>query len=302
MCLSEVAGGEAEEVGSGDVPADIWFLIVLRNYNRDTKLVTRPVHDCSGRPVDEVSSDAETAKCLLGDAPGKELPDRPLTEDDLMIEPTDDGKMLVWIQATHYDTGEASGPIALAEWTKRGIAVRAIGTLRAHTEKAAIRLEPMGEGKALVVESRTCDPKNPKKCTRLLKIVPKLGAKFVERPLIEESGECIGPPAVDMFREREVKLDNGFVRRFELARSVDFTDGNIVISEQVKIEDTDPKVPDAPPKLFRKASLKRPLSMAARGIVTKAGLWDTMIQEHGSVTYKPEDEKPAGDKPAEEAG
>src|SRR5687768_6471344 len=31
ICKAEVAGGEAEEVASGEVPPDIWFTILLQN-------------------------------------------------------------------------------------------------------------------------------------------------------------------------------------------------------------------------------------------------------------------------------
>ena len=316
VCKAEVAGSEAEEVASGEVPAEIWFLIMLSNYNGDTKEVGRPVKDCSGREVDEAPNEGAgeaMAKCLLGDEPPRALPPEPLTEDDLMITPTEPGKMLVWVKTTKYDNGEASGPIATAQWTKRGVIVTSIGTLRAHPDRAAMRLEPMEKGKVLVVESRVCEGGDPKKCSRVVRLLPQSGTAFLDRPLVDEQGRCLGKPEVELFREKKFELPDGTLRKFELSRSIDFSDGQVVINEQVTIKDSDPKQPELPPQIFRKASVQRPLRLAKQGLATKRGLWHTMLDEFGSVALAPEpadktpDETDEADRakdppPAENAG
>lgn len=286
VCLVEVAGREAEEFQSGDVPADVWFSILLRNYNRKTSQVQRPVRDCSGREVGVTGDEAMDA-CLRGESPVAALPEQPLTQDDLFIVPTEEGQLLVWVQLERFENGEAVGPIALADWTKRGVAVRAIGTLRAQANRASMRLEPMGEDRVLVIESQLCDPDNPKKCKRIMRLLPMAGDRFVERPLVLEDGTCLGVPEIDLYRDTEVQLENR-TRKFEMGRSIDFADGNVVISEQVTIKDTDPSQPDAPPTVFRKANVQRALMLGERGIVTQEGLWEKMVSEHGSVAVRPE--------------
>lgn len=286
ICLAEVAGSEAEEVQTGEVPADVWFSILLRNYNRKTSQVARPVRDCSGSEVGTTGDETMDA-CLQGEDPVTELPERPLTQEDLVIVPTDDGTSIVWVQTRHFDDGDAVGPIALAQWTQRGVAVRAIGTLRAKTDRASLRLERMGQERVLVVESQVCDPDDPKKCNRVMRVVPLSGDRFVERPLVLEDGTCLGPAELELYREKQVELD-GKIRTFEMGRTVDFTDGNVVVSEQVQIEDMDPEQPDAPPQVFRKANVQRPLQLGPKGIVTKPGLWDKMVSEHGSVAVEAE--------------
>ncbi len=286
VCRAEVAASAAKEVSAGELPFDIWFLIMLKNFNRDTMEVKRPVADCSGRQVETSALDEQAAACLAGTEPAKPLPDRPLVEEDLMITPIDNDQLLVWVKVKHYDSGEAEGPIGLADFTKRGVAVRAIGTLRAHAEKAAMHLEPLGKDRVLVVESRKCDPQDPKKCDRLTRLVPLVGKSFQEKPLVDEKGACLGPPLFVMSRDHTVTLDNGIVRKFEMSRSINYTNGDVVVGEQVVIKDTDPRDPDAPPKVFRKANVDRELTVLDNALQTKGGLWETMIAEHGTVVYK----------------
>ena len=288
ICKAEVAGSEAEEVAAGEVPADIWFLIMLQNFDRSTMVVQRPVRDCSGREVDEAPA-PEVAACLASTRPEAALiPPGPLTEDDLLISPLPDGRLLVWVKSTRYDNGEATGPIAIAQWSKRGVLIRAIGTLRAHHDRASMRLEPMGAGQVLVVESRSCDPDDPRKCARMLELMPLALDRFVEAPLVTDDGACIGPAQFEMFREKEIALGNGLKRTFEMARSISFEEGSVVLSEQVTIKDSDPAQPELPAKLFRTASIQRPLRLEGQRMVTKSGLWNAMLQEHGSVALQPE--------------
>lgn len=283
ICKSEVVGAEAQEVASGQIPSPVWFLLLLSNYNRETSLVTRPVKDCSGRPVQTTVADEQIARCLAPPGRVTELPPRALTDEDLLIAPSPDGRQLAWVQTHHYDDGEASGPIAVVEWSAQGVIVRAIGTLRAYANKAAMRLEPMGAGKVLVVESRVCDPDDPRRCERVTRLLPLVGDTFVETPLVAEDGACLGPAQFSMHREQTVKLENGLLRKFEMATSIDFTSGQALVTEQVKIEDSDPAQPQAPAKVFREANIQRPLQLVANGVVTKPGLWERMLNEFGSV-------------------
>jgi hypothetical protein len=183
ICLSEVAGDEAVEASSGQLPPEIWFQVLLKSYNRKTGIAPAPVKDCSGKLV-EPALPPETAACIAGPNAGAPLPERPLVPDDLVIVPTDDGRSLVWVKAKHFDDGDALGPIAIAEWTKRGIAVRSIGAMRAHANRAKLRLEPMGSGKVLVIESDECAKDNPKQCERIMRLVPMIGDRFDERAVL----------------------------------------------------------------------------------------------------------------------
>ncbi len=292
ICKAEVAGKKAAEVASGSIPPEVWFSVLLTNFNREKMQLKRPAVDCSGRPI-EPKEEAIDA-CIVGDEPAKALPDRPLTEDDLMIEALDDGRQLVWAKTGEYDNGEAVGPVAITEWTSRGVAVRAIGTLRAQKDRAAIRMEAVGAEQMLVVESRHCDPDDPKNCSRRIRLVPLIGDSFAEKRLQTEDGACIGSAEVTLYEEKLVSLDNGIERKFEVARSVEFEEGTVVINEQVTIKDKDPTQPDLPAKLFRRANVQRSLNVGTDAIVTQGGLWEDMLSKHGSVVVQeaPADEEP----------
>ncbi len=281
ICKAEVAGKEAEEVAAGTVPPDIWFLILLRNFDRNTMQLKRPGQDCSGRAIEPKAEAVDP--CIVGKEPAKALPERPLTEDDLLIEALDDGRQLVWAKTGEYDNGEAVGPIAITQWTSRGVAVRAIGTLRAQKDRAAIRLEQVGADDMLVVESRYCNPEDPKDCSRRIRLLSLTGDSFKDKRLQTEDGVCIGSAEVTLFDEKLVILDNGIERKFEVARSVEFEEGTVVINEQVTIKDSDPNQPDLPPKLFRRANVERSLNVGTDAIVTQGGLWEDMLSKHGSV-------------------
>jgi hypothetical protein len=292
LCREEVEGAEADESQAGQLQTYLWFRLLLKNYNNKTGLVAAPLRDCTGKPV-EPDVATEASKCLAGENPPSPLPDRPLVEGDLVITPLEDGRTLVWVKAKHYDNGDALGPVAITEWTKKGIAVRAIGAVRAHANRARMRIEPMGSERVLVVESDVCPKDNPKKCERVMQLVPMEKDRFIARPFITDQGKCIGRAVFELHREAEFPRPDGTVRRFELTRNVDFTDGNVEMSETVVIKDHDPKTPDAPPAVFRNANQRRPLVLSTAGIVTKPGLWEPMIAEHGSVALsKKKDEEP----------
>ncbi|MCR9162327.1 MAG: hypothetical protein ACE37F_31370 [Nannocystaceae bacterium] len=293
LCKEEVAGKKAEEVASGTVPPGIWFQFLLKNFDRNTMTLKTPAQDCTGRMIEPKEEQIDT--CIY-DAEAQKLPERPRTEDDLLIEPLDDGRQLVWAKTAEFDNGEAVGPIAITEWTSRGVVARAIGTLRAQADRASIRLETVGADEMLVVESRRCDPDDPKNCSRRVRLVPLSGDMFTDKPLRTEDGTCIGAAEVTNFEEKTVTLDNGIERSFEVARSVDFEEGAVVINEQVTIKDKDPTQPDLPAKLFRRAVVQRVLNVGTDAIVTSSSLWEDMISEHGSVEVKPEPEPaPDGD-------
>jgi len=292
ICLAEVAGDEAQESQQGQLPPEIWFQVLLKNYNRKNGLVTAPIKDCSGKLV-EAQHPPEVATCLAKVEEGAPLPERPLVPDDLVITETDDGRQLVWVKARYFADGDALGPIAITEWTKRGIAVRSIGALRAHANRARMRLEPMGAGKVLVVESDLCDPENPKKCERVMRLVPAIGDRFDEKAMVLEDGSCVGPAEFALHGITDMPQPNGVVRSLELSRTVDFTDGNVVMNEAVVIKDKDPSKPDEPAKVYRNASVQRPLGLGKTGIVTKVGVYEQLLAEHGSVREQPAPQNPA---------
>lgn len=288
LCSSEVEGGEAVETQSNNVPPEVWFSLVLKSFNGKTAEPARPARDCTNRPLE--IQDEQVASCVLPKEPVAALPSRPLDgEQDLEIIALEEGKALVWVRTDYFENGEALGPIAIAEYRKNGIAIRALGALRANPNRVRMRIEPMGEGTALVVESMVCPPDDPQKCARVMRLLPREGDRFVERPLLDaETGECMGPATFELSRFEEITRDDGIVRRFELARTFKFEGGAVSVDEQVLIKDIDPQQPDAPPAIFRKAQIERTLTLDGAGLKTTEPLWERLMAEHGSVRLKSE--------------
>lgn len=285
ICLVEVAGNEADEVSSQDMPPEVWFSVVLKNFNRREMELQRPTRDCSGKTLEPESE--EMALCIDGDNPPVPVPARPLDpEQDFTITPLDEpGQALVWVRTDYYEDGLAEGPVAITQWTKRGVAVRAIGPLTAYPDRVRMYIEPLDKDRVLVVESRVCeDPDKPKTCGKQTRLIPLINDRFVQRPLLDKDGStCLGPASFDQQQSTEVDLPDGRKRRFVMTRAFNFDDGGVVLSEEVKIEDYDPENPDLPEALFRKAQLQRPMQVTERGMITAEGLWERMLEEHGSV-------------------
>jgi hypothetical protein len=291
LCASEVEGGEAVETQSNEVPPDVWFTLILKSYNVKTHEPARPTRDCTNKPL--VVEDEAVTSCIKQDALA--LPPRPLDgEKDLEITALDEGEALVWVRTDYFEDGDALGPIAIAEYRKNGLAIRALGALRANPNRVRMRLEPMGEATVLVVESMVCPPDDPQKCARVMRLLPRDGDRFVERPLYDEkTNACLGPATFPLSRVEEIKRDDGTIRRFELARTFDFEEGVVSVDEQVTIKDIDPTQPDAPPAVFRKAQIERKLELDATGLKTSEPLWERMMSEHGSVQVKADKAPPA---------
>ncbi len=300
LCSAEVASGTAVESEVQELPADIWFSILLNGFDRERMTPDEDPMDCTRtsalRPTFPAPSGEDTeedepgtvAGCPVGaDIEAGRLPTRPLTEDDLVINEGPDGATLVWVQATHYDSGEATGPVALVEWNKKGLAVRALGTLRAHVKKARMRIEVSGGQRLLVVESDNCSF-DDKRCQRIMKLLPIVNDRFSTVPLKlspDDGGGCLGEAAFPMYEAYSSDLPDGWVRKFEIVRSVSFDGDYPLVAEQINIRDKDPAQPEAPPQDFREASNDRTLIYQDRYFETRSSVWTEMIDNYGSVAH-----------------
>lgn len=308
ICLAEVASGTAVESDVQELPADIWFSILLSNFDRDQRLAGDDPKDCTGAssiaptppplPAD-ADRDAKVdptvvAGCSIAPPEVDKLPARPLTNDDVLINKGPEGMSLVWVKATHYENGEASGPVALVQWTKAGVAVRALGTLRAQTNKARMRMEMAGKQQILVVEGDECNAEEKTTCKRIMKLLPNINGRFATVPLKrvkeEQVGDvdpCLGEAAFALYETYTSDLPDGWVRKFEIVRSVTFDTGAPLVAEQVVIKDKDPNQTDAPPVDFREASNQRVLTYVEeeRFFSSRKSLWEDVIRDYGSVAH-----------------
>jgi hypothetical protein len=309
ICLAEVAGGVAVEAEGQELPADIWFSILLSNFDSERRLAGDDPKDCTGsssivptppplpdgaEPDDKADPTIVAGCSIAADPNVGALPTRPLTDEDVLINKGPDGMSLVWIQAKHFENGEATGPVAMVQWTKAGVAVRALGTLRAQTNKARMRMEMAGSQQILVVEGDECNTEDKGTCKRIMKLLPNINGRLATVPLKrvkeEQVGDvdpCLGEASFALYETYSSDLPDGWVRKFEIVRSVTFDKGSPLVAEQVTIKDKDPNQPDAPPQDFRDASNERVLTYveAERFFSSRKSLWEDVIRDYGSVAH-----------------
>ena len=305
ICAAEVAGGQAAEVEHQQLPAELWYAILLDGFDRERMFAGDDPRDCTGTPSAiptplpappneagvgaGVGADVEACPPVVTEEP---LPSRPLTDDDLVVAPGPDGTTLVWVHASHYADGEASGPVAIVEWTRAGVAVRALGSLRAPTRAADLRVELAGGQRFVVVGGEVCPPLEPEAddrarvCVRVVRLLPIVAGRIATvgvRASADADAPCLGPAAFVLGEAHTAELGSGRVREFEIVRSVRFDRDGIRIAEQVAIADRDPNEPEAPPQPFRAAARERALVFDGQWFATEPSLWAAMIDSYGAV-------------------
>lgn len=253
-----------------------WFALLLHGYDGSPQFADRPLHDCSGTPVLWAG---ESGACEEVWRYGEPLPARALTDEDLVRSKVGPRHWLAWAVVRRFTTGEGLGPVALVEEVNGGLAVRALGTLRAMTRNAQLRLEVAGGVPLLVAEGEACADGRDGPCERSAWVLPRRGDRFLVEPITGPSGACLGPAVFFLNRLRSLKLDNGWSRRYELRTALRFTPDGLVADEQLAVNDVDPRQPTVPPRLFRRAQAERAVRVDAGGLKAEdPSLWHRVAQ------------------------
>lgn len=273
----EVASVQAKESEDREVDPMTWLAEMLPGFERTTATAPAELRDCRGRRVE-----APAFRCEGDAEPALLAAPRPLTAADLVFSERENNYFLLWAQGQHYTSGEALGPVALAQWTPRGALVLSVGSLRGPAGHVRLRLEPLGDHEVLVVEGDLC-PEGQAKCRRLTRLVPRIDGHFVDPPLRDPGGGCQGPAAFPLSGEAEVALASGLVRRFRLQRSVIVKDGVATVFEEAVVTDVDPRQVDSPGTEFRRSSKERSVRLGKDGLVIEPGIWEETLREDGSI-------------------
>lgn len=269
ICPEMVAAGKATEADTRDLPIDVWFSLLVRNFNRTQMDAGDEPRECSGQPI---SVEWPTEMGADPRARARKLEREARTEADISFSNVSDTEILVWARVDALENGDAIGPVALVRWIDRGIEIRGIGTVQAPAQRVRMRLEPLGEDQVLVLESETC-PEDPQaKCAREAQIVPLAAQRFVSAPLLE-AGRDAGPARFLLADERDETMKDGWVRRFELTRRLEFADGKVLLEENIRTRDCDPKSPATPCEEHVAASEKRSLEFKDNALHTTPGAW-----------------------------
>ncbi|WP_242395616.1 hypothetical protein [Anaeromyxobacter oryzisoli] len=251
-----------------------WLQLMLRGWDAETGRATAPAVDCTGR---QIRWEAPALACDDPAVARALLPDHPLGEADVVVAPLPEGERLVWIVTNRLASGEGLGPVAVVTVQQRRLVVRAIGTLRANVVRPKLRLERLGTTEALVAEGESCARADPATCVRAARVMPLVGGRFSPAALVNAAGVCAGPAWFYLGREEAERLPSGWKRRTRLDGSLSFGAEGFSVDEQVVVHDLDPRQPNAPPRLFRKAESRLTVKLAEGRLVTSGpSLWVRM--------------------------
>lgn len=277
ICPEMVAAGRASEADTQQLPIDVWFSVLIRNFNRTSMEAPEEPRECSGQRV-EVSWPENLKEDPR--AAARKLDRRARGEGDITFTQTEDGDLLVWARIEDLGNGDAVGPVALVRWVERGLEVRGIGSVQAPAQRARLRLELLSdESQVLVLESETCkeDQKGP--CAREVQLMPLVEQRFVSAPLVED-GVDAGPARFILTDDFEEPLKDGWIRRYELQRRLDFETGVPVMHENIHTKDCDPKNPSTPCDERIAASEQRPLVFKDGVFIAGKSPWKRVSAEH----------------------
>lgn len=271
ICPSMVAAERASEADTQTLPVDVWYSVLVRNFNRMAMEPPDEPRECSGRPIEVTWPDN-----LKEDprATARPLDKRRLGDGDVTFTQGEDGALLVWARIQDLGNGDALGPVALVRWVERGLEVRGIGSVQAPAQRARLRLEPLGEDtKVLVVESETCPKEQGAgKCSREAQLLPLVEQRFVSAPMIED-GVDIGPARFVLSDHFELTLKDGWIRRYDLVRMLKFEKGVPIVDETIRSKDCDPKNTATPCEERIDAAEKRPLVFKDGVFIAPRSAW-----------------------------
>lgn len=276
ICPEMVAAGKADEADSRNLPIDVWFSVLVKNFNRTAMDPGDEPRECSNQPIA-----VSWPVAMTGDprASARKLTREARTEADITFAESPEGEMLVWARTDALENGDAIGPIGLIRWVERGIEVRGIGTVQAPAKRVRMRLEPVGDDlRVLVLESETCPEPKPGeaaaevRCVREAQIVPLANQRFVSSPLMVD-GQDTGPARFLLADERDEPLKDGWVRRYELQRRLEFDGVSVIVQENIRTRDCNPKEPATPCEEHIAANEKRTLAFKDGALYTTPSAW-----------------------------
>ena len=280
---------------------DEWASLVVRNFSEGTQ----SQQDCVGNDIQWRPTDTS---CALHEDEDEAAPTpQPLTEESVVVGRSDSAMVKpVWVITHRFEDGDGFGPVAVTQRTAEGVAVRAIGTLRMPVDRARIRLRETGGQQVLVADGERCpeededadeapvpaggaeaDPAAADEeptCLRYARLMPVVGDRIMSPEVRSREGQCLGPAQVYLSREEKVALENGWERTFQLAASMEYRAGAVIIHEQVTATDADPRDPGRPGRLFRTTDGDRVIYLR-RGGMQSAGspLFERAVRADGST-------------------
>jgi hypothetical protein len=266
---------EAEKDKGEPAGAATWAALLLRGWDPASGRATSPAVDCTGA---QVRWEAPAQACVDGSTARAILPDAPLRDEDVVVAPLGEAFRIVWVITNRYASGDGLGPVAVVEVRPRLLVVHAIGHLRANAVRPRLRLEKMGPAEVLVAEGEVCASADPSSCARSARLMPLVAGRYEAANVVDDKGRCVSPAFFHLGREEAEPLASGWRRRYRLDASLSFAAPGAVLHEEVVVHDVDPRHPNTPPRLFRRAEADAELRLEGSAFVsTGASLWARML-------------------------
>lgn len=284
------SAGASSGVGVRSLRPEQWAQLAVRGYDTESRRFPDGTQDCTGETISYREPTVEEG-CTEAEPHSELLPARPMVEEDVVTSRGSGNLRLTWVAVKHYSNGESVGPLVAAEFLPTGeVAVRAIGTVRGFTRRARFRIEEAGGGRVLIVDGEHCtDNAQPSTCMRSVRLYVQRGDRFEPRNLVNDEGHCVGPARFDLSINETVRLDSGWDRHFNLARSLAYNSGGVVVRETVVVQDTDPSRPAVPARPFRRANEDRTIRLEdGNFVVDGLSLWLRARNERATLGALPD--------------
>jgi len=211
-------------------PPQYWFALLLQGYQMTGELA-RPAMSCSGSPINQ-----EGDGCPGETSPVRVNPGAIVSNRDVTVLNITDSRRLVWAVIDRYADGQGEGPVALVDIEPQGLAVRAMGVLRAYPDNASLRLARLGSGTVLVADGEYCS--KPASCERATRIMPLVGDRFINKPIVDDKNACLGPA---FFPMHQAGVAHGRKRaKYEISVSITYGPDNMSVREQLGLSGAEP--------------------------------------------------------------
>jgi len=226
LCAVETAASLDRPPKDRIYPPQNWFVLLLQGYRSNSEMA-RPVSDCTGVPVKGAYEN-----CSVGPVP--ETFPTSFGYDDVVVAQTADDRRLAWVISERLADGQSQGPVALVSVEPRGLAVRAIGMLRAYRRNVVLRLEKVGAATVLVADGQRCeDPNAAETCERAVRVLPLAGDRFHSGPILDAYDRCLGSSLIPVRTKGQIGTARG--TKYELEAAVLFGADAIVVRENLNL-------------------------------------------------------------------
>ena len=300
LCYASHPVGDAGMVRN--LRASEWADLIVRSYHEGQS----SGEDCIGNDIEWHATDTA---CDVHEDEDERAPEpQEITEESVIVGRGDTAmRRPIWVITHRFEDGDGFGPVVVTDRNAEGVGVRAIGSLRMPVERARLRLRETGGRHIVVADGERCpdeddDDDEPDQgdsapgaeapqdeeptCQRYARILPMVGSELSTPELRNAiDNHCIGPAQVWLAREEKVALETGWERTFRLAASLEYRAGAIIVHEQVTMEDSDPRDPGRPARLFRTTDADRVILLERRGGMRSRGvpLFERALRAHGST-------------------